>query len=67
MEVRTISNKLFGKHFGSSVFDLLKSDWQKYGFEVIKGDTLAQKLIVPLAGNYGNSKKRAGNYLGGFA
>ena len=50
MEVRTISNKLFGKHFGSSVFDLLKSDWQKYGFEVIKGDTLAQKLIVPLAG-----------------
>jgi hypothetical protein len=48
MEVRTIAHKLFGKHFGSSVYDILKNDWNKYGLTVVKGDTLAQKLVVSL-------------------
>ena len=47
-EVRALSQKLFGNYLGRNVFDLLKVDWHKYGLEVVKGDTLAQKLIVPL-------------------
>ena len=47
-EARGLAQKIFGNYFGRSVFDLLRADWGKYGLEVAKGDTLAQKLIVPL-------------------
>ena len=46
-EVRAISNKLFGKNISRGVLDILKADWKKYGLEIVKGDTLAEKLIVP--------------------
>ena len=48
MEVRTISNKLFGKNISRAVLELLKADWKRYGLEVVKGDTLAERLIVPI-------------------
>ena len=47
-EVRDLAIKIFGRYAGRPVFELLKSDWKKFGLDVIKGDTLAQKLIVPL-------------------
>ena len=47
-EARGLAQKIFGNYFERSVFDLLRADWGKYGLEVAKGDTLAQKLIVPL-------------------
>jgi lipoate-protein ligase A len=55
MEVRTTAHKLFGKHFGSSVYDILKKDWNKHGLSVVKGDTLAQKLVVPLMEKMGQN------------
>ena len=55
MEVRTTAHKLFGKHFGSSVYDIFKKDWNKHGLSVVKGDTLAQKLVVPLMEKMGQN------------
>ena len=46
-EVRTLAQEMFGKTLSRSLFDLLKADWKKYGLEVVKGDSLAEKLIVP--------------------
>ena len=57
-EARGLAQKIFGNYFGRSVFDLLRTDWGKYGLEVAKGDTLAQKLIVPLKkGKYESGEK----------
>ena len=47
-EVRDYSVKLFGKNVGRAVYSLLKEDFNKYGLQVVKGDTLAEKLIVSL-------------------
>jgi hypothetical protein len=47
-EVRDLAIKMFGRYAGRPVFELLKADWKKFGLDVVKGDTLAQKLIVPL-------------------
>ena len=47
-EARDLAAKIFGKYFSRDVFDLLKADWNRYGLQITKGDTLAQKLIVPL-------------------
>ena len=47
-EVRDLAIKMFGRYAGRLVFELLKADWKKFGLDVVKGDTLAQKLIVPL-------------------
>ena len=47
-EARDLAAKIFGKYFGRSVYDLLKTDWHRYGLDIAKGDSLAQKLIVPL-------------------
>ena len=30
------------------VFELLKDEWKEYGLLVVRGDMLAEKLIVPL-------------------
>ena len=40
--------KLYGKNEGRAVYSLLKEDLNKYGLQVVRGDTLAEKLIVPL-------------------
>ena len=48
-EVRLLSQEMFGKTLSRSLFNLLKADWNKYGLEVVRGDTLAEKLIVPLS------------------
>jgi hypothetical protein len=47
-EARDLSQKLFGKTLSRSVFSLLNINWNGYGLDVVKGDTLAEKLIVPL-------------------
>ena len=47
-EVRDLAIKMFGRYAGRPVCELLKADWKKFGLDVVKGDTLAQKLIVPL-------------------
>ena len=47
-EVRDLAMKLFGKNVGRAVYSLLKEDLNKYGLRVVRGDTLAEKLIVPL-------------------
>ena len=47
-EVRALALKVFGKTNGSSVYELLRTDWNRYGLDLVKGDTLAQKLVVPL-------------------
>ena len=47
-EARDLAAKIFGKYFSRDVFNLLKADWNRYGLQITKGDTLAQKLIVPL-------------------
>ena len=49
-EVRDLAMKLYGRYAGRPVFELLKADWKKFGLDVVKGDTLAQKLIVPIEG-----------------
>ena len=47
-EVRDLAVKLYGKNVGRAVYSLLKENLSKYGLQVVKGDTLAEKLIVPL-------------------
>ena len=47
-EVRDLAIKMFGKNVGRAVYSLLKEDFNKYGLQVVKGDTLAEKLIVSL-------------------
>ena len=47
-EVRDLAMKLFGKNVGRAVYSLLKEDLNKYGLQVVRGDTRAEKLIVPL-------------------
>ena len=47
-EARDLAAKIFGTYLGRPVFELLRKDFCKYGLKVVKGDTLAQKLIVPL-------------------
>jgi len=47
-EARDLAAKIFGKYFGRSVYDLLKTDWHRDGLDIAKGDSLAQKLIVLL-------------------
>ena len=47
-EVRDLAMKLYGKNVGRAVYSLLKEDLNKYGLQVVRGDTLAEKLIVPL-------------------
>jgi hypothetical protein len=42
--------KLHGRYAGRPVLGLLKADWKKSGPDVVKGDALAQKLIVPIEG-----------------
>ena len=49
-EVRDLAMKLYGRYAGRPVFELLKADWKKFGLDVVKGDTLAQKLTVPIEG-----------------
>ena len=49
-EVRDLAVKIFGRYAGRPVFELLKADWKKYELDVVKGDTLAQKFIVPIEG-----------------
>ena len=50
-EVRLLAEKIFTKYLGRSIFELLKADWNKYGLQVVRGDSLAQKLIVPTGKN----------------
>ena len=52
-EVRALALKVFGKTNGSSVYELLRTDWNRYGLDLVKGDTLAQKLVVPLVEKWG--------------
>ena len=47
-EARDLAKRIFGRFHGRPVFELLKADWERYGLEVVKGDSLAQKLICPL-------------------
>ena len=47
-EARDLAQRMFGKTLSSGVFALLKADWNRYGLDLVKGDTLAEKLIVPL-------------------
>jgi hypothetical protein len=47
-EVRALAEKIFTKYLGRSISELLKADWNKYGLQVVRGDSLAQKLIVPM-------------------
>ena len=47
-EVRDLAAKIFGRTLGRSIYALIKADWNKYGFEVITGDSLAEKLVVPI-------------------
>ena len=49
-EVRDLAMKLHDRYAGRLVFELLKADWKKFGFDVVKGDALAQKLIVRIEG-----------------
>ena len=46
-EVRVLAEKIFTKYLGRSIFELLKADWNKYCLQVVRGDSLAQKLMVP--------------------
>jgi hypothetical protein len=34
----------------SAIYELIRTDWNKYGLDIVKGDTLAQKLVVPMKG-----------------
>ena len=54
-EVRALALKVFGKTNGSSVYELLRTDWNRYGLDLVKGDTLAQKLVVPLVEKMGQN------------
>ena len=47
-EARDLAQRMFGKTLSRGVFALLKADWNRYGLDLVKGDTLAEKLIVPL-------------------
>ena len=47
-EARDQAQRMFGKTLSRGVFALLKADWNRYGLDLVKGDTLAEKLIVPL-------------------
>ena len=40
--------KMYGKGAGRTAYSLLKTDWNKYGLKIVKGDSLAEKLILPL-------------------
>lgn len=47
-EVRDLAAKIFGRTLGRAIYALIKADWNKYGLEVITGDSLAEKLVVPI-------------------
>ena len=47
-EARDLAAKIFGRTLGRSLYALIKADWKKYGLEVITGDSLAEKLVVPI-------------------
>ena len=49
-EVRDLAMKLHGRYAGRPVLGLLKADWKKSGPDAVKGDALAQKLIVLIEG-----------------
>ena len=49
-EVRDLAMKLHGRYAGRLVFELSKAYWKKFGLDVVKGDALAQKLIVRIEG-----------------
>ena len=54
-EVRTLALKVFGKTHGSAIYELLRTDWNRYGLDLVKGDTLAQKLVVPMVEKIGKN------------
>ena len=47
-EVRDYAQNRLGRTAGRVVYSLLRADWSKYGLEVIVGDSLAEKLVVPI-------------------
>ena len=47
-EVRDLAAKIFGRTLGRAIYVLIKADWNKYGLEAITGDSLAEKLVVPI-------------------
>jgi hypothetical protein len=47
-EARDLAAKIFGRTLGRALYALIKTDWNKYGLEVITGDSLAEKLVVPI-------------------
>ena len=47
-EVRDLAVKIFGRTLGRAIYSLIKADWNKYGLEVITGDSLAEKLVVSI-------------------
>ena len=57
-EARDLAKRIFGRFHGRPVFELLKADWERYGLEVVKGDSLAQKLICPLKKVWQNTSEQ---------
>ena len=47
-EVRDYAQSSLGRTAGRAAYSLLKADWSKYGLEVTTGDSLAEKLVVPI-------------------
>jgi hypothetical protein len=47
-EVRDLAAKIFGRTLVRAIYALIKADWNKYGLEVITGDSQSEKLVVPI-------------------
>ena len=54
-EVRTLALKVFGKTHGSAIYELLRTDGNRYGLDLVKGVTLAQILVVPMVEKIGKN------------
>ena len=47
-EARDLAVKMHGNRIGRMIYAMLKEDLRKYGLCIAHGNSLAQKLIVPL-------------------
>jgi hypothetical protein len=47
-EARDLAAKIFGRTLGRALYALIKTDRNKYGLEVITGDSLVEKLVVSI-------------------
>ena len=47
-EARDLAVKMHGNRIGRMIHAMLKEDLRKYGLCIAHGNSLAQKLIVPL-------------------